>query len=440
MSRILRIELRRSAALWAGLILLLAGVVMCYVGPQRWSSGWMALAMIEREYLMLMAPLALAAGAWQSRRESRAGLSELLESTPRPRLQRVLPVLGALGLAVIGGYLAVLAVTAPWIAGTARYLPAAAFAVVTVGALTVAAAAWLGVAVGRLWPSIAAGPVLACAGIGWLMGFPAAIRGQQWLGMLFSPMYGMSRFSDYETVSGRLTAAQTVWLVALVVAVYILHGVEGRRARLAASLPLVLGVAVAITVVPHDRSVAHAIDPVARELVCTTDAPKVCVARVHSALLPEVTPQARQALALLARLPQPPAEAYEDTTTTWGSGVPELGPDPAGVALMTITVDDRGHLAFPNDLVPRIVGRVLANVGRCPGGLDSSVLRAATYWLVGTEPPDEPRVDDDRRNDHVRQLWQGLLKLPEARALARVAAVREGALRCADLEGMLSDT
>ncbi|MEV6925671.1 hypothetical protein AB0M46_14385 [Dactylosporangium sp. NPDC051485] len=438
MSRILRIELRRSAALWAGLILLVAGVVMCYVAPQRWSSGWMALAMIEREYLMAMAPLALSAGAWQGRRESRAGLSELVESTPRPRLQRVLPVLGALGLAVIGGYLAVLAVTAPWIAGTARYLPAAAFAVVTVGALTVAAAAWLGIAVGRLWPSIAAGPVLACAGIGWLMGFPAAARGQQWLGMLFSPMYGMSQFSDYETVSGRLTAAQAVWLVALVVTVYVLHGAERRRARMAALLPLVLGVAVAITVLPHDRSVEHAIDPVAQELVCTTDAPKVCVARVHSALLPEVTPQARQALALLARLPQPPAEAHEDTAT-WGSGVPEPGPDPAGVALMTFAVDARGHLAFPDDLVPRTVGRVLANVGRCPGGLDSSILRAATYWLVGTEPPDEPGVDDDRWNDHVRQLWQGLRKLPEARALARVTAVREGALRCADLEGMLSD-
>ncbi|MFD1322358.1 hypothetical protein ACFQ4H_14770, partial [Micromonospora sonneratiae] len=153
MNRMLRIELRRSAALGAALILLLTGAIVCYATPGRWSSSWMALVMIEREYLVLLFPLALAAGAWQGRRESRAGLAELIESTPRPRPQRVLPLLGALGITVAGGYLAVLAVTAPWIAGTARYLPAAAFAVVAVGVLAVVAAAWLGLAVGRRWPA-----------------------------------------------------------------------------------------------------------------------------------------------------------------------------------------------------------------------------------------------------------------------------------------------
>ncbi|MEU2614546.1 hypothetical protein ABZ570_23625 [Micromonospora sp. NPDC007271] len=438
MSRMLRIELRRSAALGAALVLLLTGGIMCYAAPQRWSSSWMALAMIEREYLVLILPLALAAGAWQGRRESRNGLAELVRSTPRPRPQQVMPILGALGIAVAGGYLAVLAVAAPRIAGTARYLPAAAFAVVAVGVLAVVAAAWLGLAAGRLWPSVAAGPVLALAGLGWLMGFPGIAHGQEWLGALFSPMYGMSQYSDYETVSGRLSAAQAVWLVALVVGGYVLHVAQSRRARAASLLPVALGVAVAIAVMPHDRYLPRAIDRVAQELVCTTDAPKVCVARVHSTLLPEVTPRARQALALLARLPRPPAEAHEDTTT-WGRDLPEPRPDPAGIALMTITVDDRGHLASPADLVPQTVTRVLGNQGRCPDGLSWSALRAATYWLVGTEPPAEPGFDDDGEwNDHVGQLWRSLRELPEADALARVTAVREGALRCADLDEMLS--
>ncbi|GAB3144456.1 hypothetical protein GCM10027290_22860 [Micromonospora sonneratiae] len=434
MNRMLRIELRRSAALGAALILLLTGAIVCYATPGRWSSSWMALVMIEREYLVLLFPLALAAGAWQGRRESRAGLAELIESTPRPRPQRVLPLLGALGITVAGGYLAVLAVTAPWIAGTARYLPAAAFAVVAVGVLAVVAAAWLGLAVGRLWPSVAAGPVLAVAGIGWLMGFPGIVSGQEWLAALFSPMYGMSQYSDYETVPGRLTTAQAVWLGALAVGAYVLHSAKSRRTRVAALLPVALGVAVAIAVMPHDRYLPRAIDPVAQELVCTTDAPKVCVARVHSSLLPDVTPRARQALALLAKLPQPPAEAHEDTTT-WDREIPEPRPDPAGIALMTIQVDDRSHLASPNDLVPQIVARVFSNQSRCPDGLSSSVVRAATYWLVGTEPPAEPGFDDGGEwNNQVRQLWQSLRELPEAEALARVTAVREGALNCADLD------
>ncbi|GAB2949129.1 hypothetical protein GCM10027280_42210 [Micromonospora polyrhachis] len=439
MSRMLRIELRRSVALGAALILLITGAIACYAAPGRWSSNWMALAMIEREYLVLLFPLALAVGAWQGRRESRNGLAELVGSTPRPRPQRVLPIVGALGIAVTVGYLAVLAVTAPWIAGTARYLPAAAFAVVAVGILAVVAAAWLGLAVGRLWPSVAAGPVLAVAGIGWLMGFPGIASGHDWLVVLFSPMYGMNQFSDYETVSGRLSAAQAVWLGALAVSAYVLHTAKSRRTRVAALLPVALGVAVAIAVMPHDGYLPHPIDPVAKELVCTTDAPKVCVARVHSTLLPEVTPPARQALALLAKLPQPPAEAHEDTTT-WGPEMPEPRPDPAGIALMTIQVDRRGHLASPNDLVPQIVARVLSNPGgRCPDGLSASVLRAATYWLVGTEPPAEPGFDDGGEwNNQVRRLWQGLRELPEAEALARVAAVREGALNCADLDEIVS--
>ena len=69
MSRVLGFELRRSAALGAALILLVAGVVLLFATPGRWSAGWMPLAMTQREDLTLLVPLALAAGAWQGRRE-----------------------------------------------------------------------------------------------------------------------------------------------------------------------------------------------------------------------------------------------------------------------------------------------------------------------------------------------------------------------------------
>ncbi|MEU4221834.1 hypothetical protein AB0F10_41635, partial [Actinoplanes sp. NPDC026623] len=158
MNRILGIELRRSAAAGTALILLLAGAAILYAAPARWSAGWMPLAMTQRAYLVLLWPLALAAGAWQARREHRSNVTELFATTPRPRAQRVVPTLGALCIAVVGAYLAMVAAGAPWIAGTARYLPPAALAVVAVGALALVAAAWLGLAVGRLLASAVSAP------------------------------------------------------------------------------------------------------------------------------------------------------------------------------------------------------------------------------------------------------------------------------------------
>ena len=91
MSRILRIELRRSAALGTALILLVAGVVLLFFAEGIWfATGWMQLAMTQRLYLAVLWPLALAAGAWQARREPRSNVAELFASTPRPRSHRSL--------------------------------------------------------------------------------------------------------------------------------------------------------------------------------------------------------------------------------------------------------------------------------------------------------------------------------------------------------------
>lgn len=81
---VMGIELRRSAALGAALITVVVGVGALYVSTGRWSTGWMALALAIREYLLLLWPLALAAGAWQGRREHRAKVGELFATTARP--------------------------------------------------------------------------------------------------------------------------------------------------------------------------------------------------------------------------------------------------------------------------------------------------------------------------------------------------------------------
>ncbi|MEU8615664.1 hypothetical protein AB0C29_47555, partial [Actinoplanes sp. NPDC048791] len=107
MTRILGIELRRSAALGSALALAVAGTLLLFFAEGiGFSTGWMQLAMTQRLYLAVLWPLALAAGAWQARREHRSNVEELFGSTPRPRAHRIVPTVGAMGVAVVGGYLA----------------------------------------------------------------------------------------------------------------------------------------------------------------------------------------------------------------------------------------------------------------------------------------------------------------------------------------------
>ena len=75
MSRILGIEIRRSMAIGSALILLVVGVVLLFFAEGiEFATGWMQLAMTQRLYLAILWPLALAAGAWQARRERRSNV------------------------------------------------------------------------------------------------------------------------------------------------------------------------------------------------------------------------------------------------------------------------------------------------------------------------------------------------------------------------------
>ena len=435
MSRILRIEFRRSAG-GAALILLLAGAVLLHAAPKRWSVGWLDLAMTQREYLLLLWPLALAAGAWLSRREHRANVAELFASTARPPAQRTVPILGALGIAVACAYLATAAVAAPAIMDTASYLPPASLAVAAVGALALVAATFLGVGIGRVVPSPLTAPALAVVGIGLLFVLPFAVGSREWLAMLFSPVDGMSQFTDFQTVPGRVSAAQGIWLAALAATGVVLLAAGSRRSRAAALLPAVLGALLGAMVIPRGADfVPIPIDPVAQELVCADGTPKVCVSRAHSGLLPEVAPIARQALAMLETLPNAPTTAQEDT---WFSahGEPPPPPSPDSV-LFPIQVDAHGHLAHPGDALPQMLDAAGVDMSSCTDTYDAPVARAAGYWLMGRQPKAEPG-EPAELNAEARTLWQGLQELPEAEARARVGAVREAALACTSISGLLS--
>ncbi|GLY99012.1 hypothetical protein [Actinoplanes sp. NBRC 103695] len=439
MSRILRIELRRSFGLATTVMVVLVGTIMLYAAPQRWAGGWMQLVTTQREYLVLLWPLAIAAGAYQARREHRSRVDELFASTSRPRLQRAAPTLGALGLTVALGYTVLIAVAAPWIWSTASYLPPTVFVVAAVGALSLVAAAWLGLAIGRLLPSPVTAPLLGVAGLGLLFPLPFALP--EWLGALISPMNDMSMFHDFQTVPGRVSAAQALWMAALAGTAVVLLATRGWRTRLTALLPLVLGVGVGAAIMPRgDDYVYPLTDPVAQQLVCTSDTPKVCVGRAHEGLLPEVTPKAREALAFLAKVPGAPTTAQEIIVDHFDRADFNTRPPalPPTVVDIPVSIDREGHLAWPGRVVPRMLDNAGADGRHCEGGgAPWEVSRAVGSWLSGREPVAEPG-EEAEVNQEAIVLWQGLRKLPEKEALARVTAVRQAVLTCQDASTILT--
>ena len=443
MSRILGIELRRSAAPGAALMLLVVGVVLMFFAEGiLFADGWMQLAMTQRWYLALLWPLALAAGAWQARREHRSNVAELFASTPRPRGLRALPTLGAMAVAVVAGYLAMGVAGGLWIVGTAEYLPAAVLAVTAVGGLALIAAVWLGMALGRLLPSPVTAPVLGIAGLGVLLSIPWATRPRGWLAMVFSPLHQMNLPGAYTTVPGRVSLAQACWMAALAIAAVLLLASDGRRMRVAALVPVLVGAVLAITVMPQqNRFVTDAVDPVARELVCTEDAPRVCVSRVHSGLLSEVVPPAREGLAALAKLPDAPKEVHEDTTTYPRDGLPAWRAD---VVLLSVVASPNGHFD-DRSTVADVVAGAFTSPSDCENRADPADRLAAAAWLTGRKPvsPESSSLligqlyDAEIISDAV-QRWQGLQRMPDSEAQARVVALRRAAATCGVGEAMLT--
>ncbi|WP_306213180.1 hypothetical protein [Actinoplanes sp. RD1] len=441
MTRVLVIELRRSTALGAAAAVLLAGLVLLFAAPTRWATSGMSLAMVQREYLVLLWPLALATGAWQGRREHRSKVGELFSSTPRPQARRVLPTAGALGIAAVASYLLITAAGGIWMAGTARYVPMQAFVVLAVGLLAMIGAAWLGLALGRLLPYLVTAPLLAVAGIGLLMVVGAIPGTPEWLAYVLSPMYGMGLYTDWQTMAGRTSAAQAIWLAALAVAAVVLLMAGSWRGRLAALLPAALGAALAIAVVPHgDDFEAHPIDPVARELVCTSDAPAVCVTRIRAGLLDDFAPLARQTLGVLAKLPDPPTTVREDTTTYLPLSP---APQPPGVILADLFTNARGKLIGHRATQYGMMRSAFHTDRECQEYGNPAVERAAIFYLLGEEPLPDTEIFADvvyespETNAEALQLWQRLRQRPEQDALARVAAVRRASMACQATDGLL---
>ncbi|MCO8273941.1 hypothetical protein M1L60_25410 [Actinoplanes sp. TRM 88003] len=416
MSRIFLIELRRTPALWTALALLALGAGLLYYAPFRWTSGYMLLAMDQRWYLSFFLGLALAAGAAQGRREHRSRVTEMFAGVARPPLLRAVPILLVYGLAMAVAYAGATLAAAARLAGTVEYLPLGAVAgVVAVGVAAMVAAVWFGLAVGRLLPYLVTAPLLAIASIASPLAAREITGRREWLSTLLFPAYGLGGPSDFVTIPVRLSSAQLLHLAGLAVTGALLFAAFRWRAL----LPAVAGTTAAILVMQGGSAFRHEpIDPVARELVCTTDTPQICVARMHSGLLDEVTPQARAALARFARLPNAPTRAIEhfDYESIHGQ-------QSTDVLLIPLAIGDDGHALYRDRLETLMTDNLGVRPFVCPDekpGTDPAVVEAASAWLLGTKP----------EHRDAQLLLQRLHQLDERTAAARVAAVRRAILTC----------
>jgi hypothetical protein len=200
------------------------------------------------------------------------------------------------------------------------------------------------------------------------------------------------------------------------------------RLRVAALLPVALGAVLAIAVMPRDnRYVVDAVDPAARELVCAQDDPQVCLSRVHSGLLGDVTPPARQGLAILAKLPGAPTQVHEDNTTYFPNVYPDRHDD---VVLLRV---EAGQSVAVSD----VVSAAFDTTPECDHAASPSQKLAAAFWLIGTAPtatgPHDPATVAEAAT-----LWQTLRQLPAGEAQARVLALRQASLKCANDDQLLS--
>jgi hypothetical protein len=288
-ARILRIELRRSTALWSAALIAAAGAFVLYTTApaHRW---WMGLVIVQRDVLQVIWPLALGAGAWQARRERRSRIEELLATTPRPRWRRVAPTAAARASAAAAGYLAMFAVGTGHLSLVSSYFPVGAVPVIVVGALSLVAAVWLGLGIGSRLPWALTAPLLAVAGLA-AQAVPLGLVGSDPVkpgAMLLLPYLQVSWSEpgalEAMTVSARASLSQVLWFAALATTGLALFSAASRRTRAAAVLPAVIGAVITLLILPRNLSDTFVLDPASP--ACSSD--KTCVSSMGGAAAPNL--------------------------------------------------------------------------------------------------------------------------------------------------------
>ncbi|MFI5530137.1 hypothetical protein ACIA8O_16490 [Kitasatospora sp. NPDC051853] len=447
--RMLRIELRRSAAPWPGLLVLAGSLAVFFLidgvwwrGTAGWTAQWTSMAMWTRYLLGFWWPLVVGLGALHGLRDSRSRMTELLATTPRTPWQRAAVPAGAVVLSLVACFGVLVLVGAVQVAaGESRYPTFGWVPISLVAALALAAGAVFGMGVARALPSVLTPPavtVLALLAVNLLRHtgdheVPEGLVSNRLA--LLSPAVVEPR-EMLLTLSGPVHLGQALWLLGLLATGFALLAAASRRARLLALAPVVAGASLALAVLPAQARDSYVVDRVAAGPVC--DGP-VCVTRANGARLPEVARRGREALEVLRGVlgERAPSAVTEDNRLR---GLGEQRALSAGVVL--VDFDERLLAgATGRELTRALVGQGLAPNchgynDREGGGTENVALQSVlASWALGDTrlvPLERPGADA-----YTRQVWDRaeagrarLATLPPEQQRALVAEVRANSLTC----------
>jgi hypothetical protein len=445
--RILRIELKRSVAPWAGAAVLVAALAFLHLLPGPWSKDgvlWTgqltSMALWTRYPLFFLWPLAVGLGALQGLRDPRSKMSELLTSTPRPAAQRAAALAGPMALTLVAAFALVVLVGAVQVfAGGATYTHFGWLPISLVGALALAAGALLGMGVARVLPSVLTPPALA---VGALVitsllrqtsdgALPSSAAPNPLA--LLSPAVAEVRESLL-TLTAPVHLGQTLWLLGMAATGLALLAFATPRARLLALTPLLAGGAVALLLLPSEPRGTYVLDRAAAAQVC--EGP-VCVTKARQARLAGLAGPGKEALRLLrgALGEQAPVALHETTVPRGSFGKAERSRD-----FLLVDFDDPTINATQGkELTRALVGQGMAPL--CSprsetesGSLPETVAQSiGAAWVLGDLRPLEGTMHDTRsQSELARPAWEKLTALPRPEQRKRIRALHAAALSCAD--------
>ncbi|MFK0155870.1 hypothetical protein ACIQVL_43505 [Streptomyces sp. NPDC090499] len=449
-SRVLRIELKRSVAPWAGAVVLTSALAFLYLldggwwtGTTAWTAQWTSLALWTRGVLFYLWPLAVGLGALQGLRDHRSKMSELLTTASRPAWHRAAALAGAVAISLASAFAFLVLVGGAQVLAHTDYMHLGWLPISLVGALSLVAAAVLGMGAGRTLPSPLTPPLLTMVAFAFtaLMnaslgqtqtttadGFPVTEPKQI---SLLSPVVA-DVSNVFVTLSASVHVGQTIWLLGLAATGFALLVAATPRTRLLALSPVLAGAAIALLVLPSDPSRIYVRDEAAAALVC--DGP-VCVTRTHQGRLADLAGPGKEALGLLHRAlgGQAPVSVRENTAIQPEGTTPRW-------SRRTVLFD------FDDDIITAAKGKELAWAliakGMVPGcgpvgwsstGEDDVAQTVAVGWVLGDleSLPSTQSAGMRREFDtQARAVWKDLEALPRTEQVSRISAMRAAALSC----------
>jgi hypothetical protein len=434
---ILRTELRRSIAPWAGLALLVVALGFLFLlsgpwwkVPAPWTGNTTTTALWLRFLLVFLWPIAVGAGAIQGMRDSRSGMVELLSTVSRPGWHRAARLAGAVGALSALGVVLVFGVGLAEVLGHGGFVSASFLPVILVGLLAVVAGSWAGLAIGRLLPHPLTAPALAvltlvASVLAWASGGLSMAYSRF---ALLAPTLEEPR-GALVTTSTSVDLGQTVWFAGLAATGFLLLAAGSARARVLALLPVVAGAAIALPVFPASADGLLAPDGIAAQKLC--DGP-ICVSRAHEDRLAALAGPGREALAMLAKLPGAPTRIEEQIAPNSVTDPPARDP---GVVYLDFQRNDDLLTAEADDL--RLAVLSGAGLPECvrPSYGDLSDMGgrmiAAAYFTGELKPlPEYGGSWLRRESGRVERAWQKFRALPADVQFARVVALRQVLLTC----------